>query len=147
MFLVLKIFEGEVVESLSFKNFITAQKYILSAVNKAAANQGFEESFSSYDEWLKSKARAEGNEDYQLITPVPLKEYLGKLKIRDTNGVEVEIENVLTSETDGDEEIVLGGFATGDGEFIPFEEWDMVWHQANQYDPESYWYYASEYQP
>ena len=75
------------------------------------------------------------------------KEYLGKLKIRDTNGVEVEIENVLTSETDGDEEIVLGGFATGDGEFIPFEEWDMVWHQANQYDPESYWYYASEYQP
>ncbi|AWK62081.1 hypothetical protein C6B36_06810 [Helicobacter cinaedi] len=147
MFVVLKIFKGEVVESLSFKNFITVQKYILSAVNKAATAQGFEESFSSYDEWLKSKARAEGNEDYHLITPVPLKEYVGKLKIRDTNGVEVEIENVLTSETDGDEEVVLGGFATGDGEFIPFEEWSMVWHQANQYDPESYWYYACEYQP
>ncbi|WP_110581541.1 hypothetical protein [Helicobacter cinaedi] len=147
MFVIVKIFKGEVVESLSFENFITAQKYILSAVNKAAANQGFEESFSSYDEWLKSKARAEGNEDYHLITPVPLKEYVGKLKIRDTNGVEVEIENVLTSETDGDEEIVFGGFATGDGEFIPFEEWAMVWHQANQYDPESYWYYACEYQP
>ncbi|WP_110558936.1 hypothetical protein [Helicobacter cinaedi] len=138
MFVIVKTFKGEVVESLSFENFITAQKYILSAVNKAATAQGFEESFSSYDEWLKSKARAEGNEDYHLITPVPLKEYVGKLKIRDTNGVEVEIENVLTSETDGDEEIVFGGFATGDGEFIPFEEWAMVWHQANQYDPESY---------
>ena len=147
MFVALKTFEGEVVESLSFKNFVTAQKYILSAVNKAAANQGFEESFSSYDEWLKSKTRAEGNEDYQLITPLPLEEYLGSIKIRDKKGVEVEIENVLTSETDGDEEIILGGFATGDGEFIPFEEWSMVWHQANQYDPESYWYYASEYQP
>lgn len=146
MFIVLKIFKGEVVESLSFKNFITAQKYILSAVNKAAEAQGFEESFSSYDEWLKSKSRAEGNEDYQLITPVPLKEYLGSIKIRDKKGTEVEIENVLTFDSEGDE-IVFGGFATGDGEFIPFEEWFMVWHQANQYDPESYWYYACEYQP
>lgn len=126
------------VESLSFKNFITAQKYILSAVNKTATAQGFEESFSSYDEWLKSKTRAEGNEDYQLITPLPLEKYVGKLKIRDTNGLEVEIENVLTSETDGDEQVVLGGFVIGDGEFIPFEEWSMVWHQADQYGPESY---------
>lgn len=146
MFVVLNFFKGEVVESLSFKNFITAQKYILSAVNKAAKTQGFEESFSSYDEWLKSKTRAEGNEDYQLITPTPLREHLEKTKIRDTKGLEVEIEHVLTFDSDGNE-IVFGGFATGDGEFIPFDEWSMVWHQADQYDPESYWYYASEYQP
>lgn len=31
MFVIVKIFKGEVVESLSFENFITAQKYILSA--------------------------------------------------------------------------------------------------------------------
>lgn len=79
--------------------------------------------------------------------PKLTKEYPVSLKIKDTKGIEVEIENVLTSNRNGDEEVVIGGFATGDGEFIPFEEWAMVWHQADQYDPESYWYYASEYQP
>lgn len=66
------------------------------------------------------------------------------LKIKDRNGFEIEISTVLHSQDCTKE--TLGGFARGDGEFIPFHEWKSVFHKADIWDTESYWYPASEFE-